>query len=91
MVRLKVGNKILHFDIYTDFNSSMVRLKAAFVVVYVVAGLGFQFLNGAIKSMVSLITFASFSYFNSSMVRLKAFIRAISALYCSISIPQWCD
>ena len=55
----------------TDFNSSMVRLKA-----YKVDGIimtdSFQFQYGSIKSTQVLISHRLFSHFNSSMVRLKA-------------------
>ncbi len=71
MVRLKAASDHQDHAYVLNFNSSMVRLKAI-VWDNKLWIIGFQFLNGSIKSRVPHLASPVPLYFNSSMVRLKA-------------------
>ena len=63
--------KPLQYTTSSNFNSTMVRLKAACDVLDVAREVGFQFHYGTIKRLRCLLQNTNLLYFNSTMVRLK--------------------
>ena len=71
MVRLRDYLRLVCVCLSINFNSSMVRLRAAIVDVVAAWSLEFQFLYGAIKRLYFCDLGYSKQDFNSSMVRLR--------------------
>src|SRR5690554_3983652 len=71
MVRLREGGSTMLREKYLYFNSLMVRLREPILITADIIAPQFQFLNGAIESLVEKSLQYAPPNFNSLMVRLR--------------------